>query len=167
MEIRRAQETDLDLLVRLRLTFLSEIRDVEPAEIRVQIQEGTRAFIDEHHRSGQLLTWIAEDEGQTLGIVSVVLHDVPPLLEDGRTKEDYVINEYVIPSARGRGVGRQLLQAALESAQVLGVRQFRLVATPDGASMYRSEGFAPHDRFMARSVPIDPITREGVAEEAE
>ena len=91
----------------------------------------------------------------TVQLVSAVVNDVPPLLEDGRSKAGYIINEYVIPSARGRGIGRLLLRSALECAAALGIRQFNLYATDAGYPMYRSEGFAAHDRFMVRTVSID------------
>ena len=44
--------------------------------------------------------------GDVLGIVSVLVNDVPPLPEDPRSREGYIINEYVKPAARSRGVGR-------------------------------------------------------------
>ena len=155
MKIRTADSGDLDVVLDLRLAFLCEVRALDPSEITVQFRSATWTFFDETQRAGRLRTWIAEEDGQVLGLVSAVVNDVPPLLEDGRSKAGYIINEYVIPSARGRGIGRLLLRSALECAAALGIRQFNLYATDAGYPMYRSEGFAAHDSFMVRTVSID------------
>jgi len=154
MEIRSAESRDLELVLQLRLAFLCEVRGLDTSQITEQFRAGTRAFIDRTHREGRLWTWIAEERGDVLGIVSSVVHDVPPLPEDDRCREGYIINEYVKPSARGRGVGRTLLQSALDSSHDLGIRQFHLYATDAGAPIYVSEGFTLHDRFMVLPVPV-------------
>ena len=153
MKIRTADSADLDLVLDLRLAFLCEVQALDPSEITDQFRAATRAFFDETHRAGRLRTWMAEGHGSVLGLVSTIVDDVPPLLEDDRCKEGYIINEYVIPSARGRGVGRLLLRSALDGASELGIRRFTLYATDAGSPMYRSEGFSPQDRFMVRTVP--------------
>jgi GNAT superfamily N-acetyltransferase len=155
MRIRTANSTDLDLVTDLRLAFLCEVRELNPSEIADRFRAATRTFFDETRRSGRLWTWIAEEQGQVLGLVSLVVGDVPPLLEDAKCKEGFIINEYVIPSARSSGVGRLLLRSALDGGSEMGIRQFTLYSTDAGSPMYLSEGFAVHDRFMVRTVPAD------------
>jgi len=151
MEIRTASESDLELVLRLRLDFLSELR------APVQFPEGfpavTRTFLERTQRDGHLYSWIAQEGREALGIVSVIVNDAPPLPEDVRCREGYIINEYVVPAARKKGIGRTLLRTALASAEALGIRRFRLIATEAGRPLYASEGFTAADRTMELPVP--------------
>jgi GNAT superfamily N-acetyltransferase len=154
MQIRPAAVTDLDLVLEMRLDFLGEVRGLSAREITDEFRAETKAFIDRAQQEDRLHTWIAEEPGELLGIVSVVVNDVPPVPGDSRSKEGYIINEYVKPHARGRGVGRLLLRTALRSAGTLGIRRFSLFATDAGTRMYDAEGFSSNDRYMALSVPV-------------
>jgi len=154
MQIRPAEANDLDLILQMRLDFLDEVRGLAPVETTSEFRAETRAFIHRTQQEDHLRTWIAEQHGDVLGIVSVVVHDVPPLPEDARSREGSIINEYVKPAARGRGVGRLLLGAALGSAESLGIRRFFLFATDAGKPLYIKEGFTPTDRYMVLPIPL-------------
>jgi GNAT superfamily N-acetyltransferase len=154
MQIRPAEANDLDLILQMRLDFLSEVRGLAPVEATDEFRAETRAFIHRTQREDRLRTWIAEEHGKVLGIVWVVVNDVPPLPEDARSREGYIINEYVKPAARGRGVGRLLLGAALGSADKLGIRRFFLFATDAGKPLYVNEGFTSTERYMVLPVPV-------------
>jgi len=63
---------------------------------------------------------------------------------------------YVKPEARGRGVGRALVAAAIEEARALGYRRIRLDTTPEMVSavaLYRSMGFRAADAFRESHSP--------------
>jgi GNAT superfamily N-acetyltransferase len=154
MQIRPAEANDLDLILQMRLDFLGEVRGLVPVEATDEFRAETRAFIHRTQREDRLRTWIAEEHGDVLWIVSVVVNDVPPLHDDARSREGYIINEYVKPAARGRGVGRLLLGAAVGSADKLGIRRFSLVATDAGKPLYVKEGFTSTERHMVLPVPL-------------
>ena len=86
-------------------------------------------------------------------MASVVTHDVPPQPEDPRAHEGYVINMYVRPGSRGRGIGRRLLDACLGLAVEQDLRRFYLYATAAGRPMYEVAGFANHADWMVLRVP--------------
>jgi GNAT superfamily N-acetyltransferase len=145
MRIQQAQPGDLDLLCRLRVAFLAEHRGVEVEMLPNAFVEETRLFLEHMHQSGAIRSWLGEVSGRCVGLVSVVLHDAPPVPEDTRTHEGYVINMYVDPLHRRQGVGKALLETCLASAPELGIRRFYLRATDDGRSIYQLAGFAPND----------------------
>jgi GNAT superfamily N-acetyltransferase len=154
MQIRPSELNDLDLILQMRLDFLGEMRGLAPGDSTEEFRTATRAFIDRTQREDRMRTWFAEEQGDVLGIVSIVVNDVPPLPDDPRSREGYIINEYVKPTARGRGVGRRLLGAALGSADKLGIRRFFLFATDDGSPLYVSEGFTSTERYMVLPVRL-------------
>jgi GNAT superfamily N-acetyltransferase len=62
---------------------------------------------------------------------------------------------YVVPEARGRGVGRELLAGLEEAARELGYRVARLDTgprQPKAERMYRLAGYRPIDNFNANPV---------------
>jgi len=148
MHIREAAEADLDLICRLRLAFLADHRGVPPEALPPELTTATRAFIAARHRAAGLWSWLAEDDGRCVGLVSMLLLDMPPRPDDLRTQEGYVINMYVEPAVRHRGIGGSLFRACLAGASTLGVRRLLLHATDDGRPLYERAGFAPNDRWM-------------------
>ena len=91
--------------------------------------------------------------GLAVGLVSVILQTVAPLPEDPRPLEGLVINMYVRPEVRGRGVGRLLLEACLDWAAGHGLRRLNLYATPAGRPLYLDAGFVPRADWMVLPLP--------------
>ena len=150
---RRSTLDDLSLLSELRIDFLAESRGLKPAAFPGRLADDTRRLFERNMSSGRVLSWLVEDEGKAVGLASVVVHDVPPLPEDPRCHEGYIINMYVRPDSRGQGIGRSLLDACLGVADERGIRRFYLYATDAGRPMYVEAGFANHDDWMVVQVP--------------
>lgn len=148
--IRVAGADDLDELCRLRLAFIGDVRHVDPATFDPAFVDATRTFFLDAMQVGRIRSWLAVVGDRAVGLVSVVVADVPPLPGRREVREGYVINAYVAPEGRRRGTGRALLDAALASADELGLRGFHLYATEDGRPLYEQAGFVPDDRFLVR-----------------
>jgi ribosomal protein S18 acetylase RimI-like enzyme len=154
MRIRRASDADLDLVARLRLAFLADHRGVDPASLPVDFADATAAFVAERHHAGDLLTWLADDEGRDpvggacVGVISMLLRSVPPRPEDRGTVEGYLINLWVPPTERRRGIGRLLLDATLAHARDERFRRVVLHFTDDGLPLYERAGFTANARWM-------------------
>jgi GNAT superfamily N-acetyltransferase len=59
-----------------------------------------------------------------------------------------VVAVYTDPALRRRGLASELVRQAMQRAASLGVRDFRLAASEDGAGMYRQLGFRPYRAEM-------------------
>ncbi|MFN8038950.1 MAG: GNAT family N-acetyltransferase [Acidimicrobiales bacterium] len=152
MEIRRATVADLATVVDHRVAFVAEVRGLAADQVDAAFVEATAAFVRQGFADGSLPTWLAVDGDELLGLVSLQLQRVPPRPGELRPHDGYVLNMYVLPGARSRGVGRRLLDACLASADELGVRRFHLVATDDGRPLYESAGFAVNPTVLERAV---------------
>lgn len=148
MLIREAVAEDLDDVVELRLAFLAEHRGVDSSEFTAEFRTETRDFLGRHAESRTSMTWLAADGGTTVGVVTMLLLDLAPRPEDVSGVEGYIINMYVAPSHRRRGVGKQLLGACRAAANELGLRRLVLYATPDGRPLYAGAGFRSNSNWM-------------------
>jgi GNAT superfamily N-acetyltransferase len=152
MRIRAATAADEDLLLAMRLAFLADYRRTTPDRFRQEFVTATSEFLDRQMKTQTMCSWFAETD-LCVGVVSMLLLDMAPRPEDLRSFEGYLINMYVIPSERGRGIARQLLSACTEQAIALGVRRLLLHSTDDGTPLYLSAGFSTNERWM--ELPIE------------
>ena len=82
--------------------------------------------------------WLALRAGRPVAAVS--------LLNDGDV--GCVRDLYVTPAARGRGIGRLLLDRALESAARSGHRHVLAGVAPGGTGLFAAAGFEPVGRWV-------------------
>jgi GNAT superfamily N-acetyltransferase len=73
------------------------------------------------------------DDGAQLGFARVVTD---------RATFAYLCDVFVVEAARGGGVGKALIAAVMEHADLQGLRRFSL-ATADAHALYARHGFAP------------------------
>ena len=93
---------------------------------------------------------IAEEHGERLGFL-LMLYDIPD--EVTLTEQAFVAYTAVEPHARGRGVGRALLDAAEGHARAKGFSYLSLMVTEDNApalAMYEHAGLVTERRMMTK-----------------
>lgn len=152
MPIREAALEDLDLVVNLRLRFLAEHRHSGPDELPASFVATTREFLYRHLDEETARSWIATDQGEVMGVVTMLILDLAPRPEDASGLEGYVVNMYVDRAHRRRGVGKALLGQCLNAATDIGLRRLLLYATDDGRSLYTSAGFVTNPNWMELSL---------------
>ena len=148
MEIRTAGPRDFGVVGGLRSEFMAEHKGIALGALPNRFHEATQQFIARSHSDGTMVSWLAEKEGNVIGLVSVILQDVPPRPEDLRTVEGFVVNMYVRQSERTQGIGGLLLRACVDSAAQYGIRRLNLYATTDGRPLYSAAGFIAKDAWM-------------------
>ncbi len=115
-------------------------------------QDVARSELEDHaSRRGVPTTLVLLDGDQLLGSVSVVLEDAPELSGEG---SPWLASLYVVPQARGRGLGSRLVAAAVELAATQGVPHLFLF-TPDRAGFYERLGWRRLARTALKGTPVD------------
>jgi len=128
--IREAQPTDAPRLRRLREEAGWDV-DAVPAWFEA-MQRGQRAM------------WVAEWEGQVVGMVALDFMDVDPDVADGRTTAT-VTSLVVTASVGRRGLGRTLTVYAEGQAQARGFRLLTLNTRPSNTAalaLYQGLGYS-------------------------
>ncbi|MFO1070562.1 MAG: GNAT family N-acetyltransferase [Geminicoccaceae bacterium] len=91
--------------------------------------------------------WLAEADGAVVGYVVLSLGFS---VEFGG-RDGFVDDLYLVPPARGRGLGGALLERLVDEAQALGVRTLHLEVEPDNGraeALYARHGFARSPRRL-------------------
>jgi putative acetyltransferase len=140
MTVRIARPSDAAAIAEvLRAAFVSFEDWYTPAAFAATTPSAEQ--VTERLQEGPI--WLAEQDGQVVGTVSVV----------PRSEELYLRSMAVHPAARGQGIGAQLL-AAVEAFATPGYRRLVLTTTPflDAAiRLYQRTGFRsttePDDLF--------------------
>jgi ribosomal protein S18 acetylase RimI-like enzyme len=145
MDIRfdLAGEADRDVLLGLARAF--HIEDGHALD-----RHGEAALLQVIRGEPFARAWIMRADGDAIGYVVVTLGFS---IEYGG-RDGFIDDLYLAPAARGRGLGRLLVEFALARAAELGVRTLHLEVEPGNESatrLYRSAGFEETGRRLMRA----------------
>jgi GNAT superfamily N-acetyltransferase len=76
--------------------------------------------------------------------------DFPPHWMDAEPVRAYLLNFYVTPAARGRGLAGQMLRMALDEARRRGIGVVSLHASRLGRPIYERNGFEGTNEMILR-----------------
>jgi ribosomal protein S18 acetylase RimI-like enzyme len=91
--------------------------------------------------------WLIRSAGDVFGYVVLTLGYS---IEHGG-RDGFIDDFYLVPSARGRGIGATAFEFALEQARLLGIGTLHLEVDPAnerGNALYRSRGFQENGRRL-------------------
>jgi ribosomal protein S18 acetylase RimI-like enzyme len=148
VSIRQAGLEDLDLVAPLFDAYRQFYR--QPHDLPL-----ARAFLEGRLGAGDSVIYLAEDSGAVLGFVQLF-----PLFSStgARPGRSWLLNDlYVTPSARGRGVGRQLMERARRLALETGARTIELCTARSNTlaqGLYESLGYRRDEEFLYYSLGL-------------
>jgi GNAT superfamily N-acetyltransferase len=85
--------------------------------------------------------WLAYDRERILGGGAVLISPWPPHPDDLECRRVTIINVYVYPEYRRRGIARQLMREILAWCKTQGFAHVTLHASDQGRPLYESLGF--------------------------
>ena len=102
-------------------------------------------------QAGKYLGWIFSDDQKPVASAGLLILDWPPHPFDptGETRA-YLLNVFVDPEYRRRGLARSLVNCCLEEARRCNIRVVSLHASREGAPLYEHLGFKPTNERMLR-----------------
>ena len=99
----------------------------------------------------RLLCRVAVSGDALIGMVWLVVFERVPDFDDRKRRTGDVQSLYVVPSKRGRGVGRALLEAICAEADARGIPRVTTASTPSALPVYESAGFRTAATLLDRS----------------
>ncbi|MGW5365475.1 N-acetyltransferase family protein [Actinopolymorpha pittospori] len=155
MQIRRAVAADVGIISAFRISFVADVRGVAESSLSDSFVRATRESHERGFVAGRLRAWLAAEGEGVVGVATVLVDEVPPRPEDDRQLQGFVTNLYVRPEQRGRGIGRQLMEACAQDALESGVRMLGLHTTDDGRRLYEKLGFRDQTSWL--ELAVDPL----------
>lgn len=140
MDIRTLQPVDLDLVCRHREDMF---RDAGNSDAVLRPMTGHfRAWLKPRLQDGSYFGFVVCDGGVPVAGIGLMLIDWPPHpLHPSQDKRGYVLNVFVEPAYRQRGLARQLMQLAEAEFARRGVGYAVLHATDKGKPLYQGMGW--------------------------
>jgi len=104
-----------------------------------------RAFdpwVRERLVNGRYIGWIAEEDGRVAGSAGLLILDWPPHpLDPASHDRGYILNVYVEPDFRKRGLAHELLEQCMAEARRRRIRVITLHSSDAGRPVYEGFGF--------------------------
>jgi GNAT superfamily N-acetyltransferase len=146
--IRRAEYADLAAIVQLRREWTRE----EDGDIPdPDFEENLTAWFGREW-SGRIM-WLAEEGGRPVGMMNLAIYERMPRPGRALSRWGYLGNAFVLAAYRNRGIGSQLVSAALNYADRNGFVRVVLSPTERSVPLYERAGFGPADALMLRTPP--------------
>jgi len=146
--IRRAEYADLPAIVGLRRAWTRE----EHGDIADPgFEENLAAwFAREWPRR---IMWLAEEQRRPAGMLNLAIYERMPKPGRALSRWGYLGNAFVLAEHRNRGIGSQLVSAALDYADRNGFARVVLSPTERSIPLYERTGFGPADALILRTSP--------------
>jgi GNAT superfamily N-acetyltransferase len=146
--LREAHAGDIPLLARQRAAMFRDMRQL-PSHQEERLVESTASYLSNAMPRGEYIAWVAEDHGTSpavIGGAGVQLRPILPRPRPGTNElelgpEAIVLNVYVEPAWRRRGVGDALMRVILTTLTARGIRRIVLHASAEGRRLYERLGF--------------------------
>jgi len=145
--VRQAGADDIPVLARHRAAMFRDMGKLA-ADQDEPLQRTTASYLRNAMPRGEYLAWVAEDGEAVIGGAGVQLRPILPRPREGAGDlelgpEAIVLNVYVEPVWRRRGVGEAVMRVLLDALSARGVRRVVLHASQDGRRLYERLGFVP------------------------
>jgi len=168
MRIEPATTDDVDALVEQRVALAETQREHGSHIGASSNRETVRPLLAHHVVAGSVLVARAEAggdvEGSEPGILGFTNFGVEEGALDADATRGIVYNLYVVPEARGEGIGSALLEAAEEALVEMGADVLAIEAlwgNEDARRLYEERGYEPHRVQFEREVEGDGEPKTG------
>jgi ribosomal protein S18 acetylase RimI-like enzyme len=142
---RPVTRADIDTLVRHRCEMFVAMGTPRDAALDVMARE-CGPWLRNHIASGDYAGFLietADAKREPVAGGGVIFHDWPPSHRDTGTLRAYILNIYVEPEHRRRGLARIVTKACIDACRARGVKTVSLHAADAGRPLYEQIGFAP------------------------
>jgi len=145
INIRKATKSDIDILIKLRIDFLTEDGSKLTTEEEYITKELLRDYFIKHldnPNSSDFIAALAEVDGKIAATAFLVISERPVnprYFITGKTA--VILNVLTYPEFRRQGIAAKMLDLLIEEAKKENASFIELSATPMGKSVYEKAGF--------------------------
>ena len=148
IEYRWMTADAIDLLVSTRIEVLRAANRLPDDTDMTEVGAQSRRYYESALRDGSHAALLAFDGDAFVGAGSVSYYRVMPTYHNPAGEKAYIMNMYVRPAYRRRGIATRMLELLVSDARRRGVAQISLEATEAGRPLYQRFGFVPMEHEM-------------------
>ena len=146
MEIRTAETTDAALISAHRRAMFAEIHTLDESLLNA-LESRSVTWTERMIRGGKYYGWITDDAGRPVASAGLLILDWPPHPFDPEGElRGYLLNVYVEPEFRKRGIARELIERCMAEARRRKIRVVTLHSSQAGRPIYERLGFTRRTR---------------------
>jgi GNAT superfamily N-acetyltransferase len=149
VETRLATVEDAELIAWQRRRMFVDAGQREDGELQ-EMMENFVVWVRPRLEDGSYVGWLVEDGGRVMAGAGMWMMDFPPHFFDANPARAYLLNFYVEPESRGKGLAYGLLKLSVEAAKERGVKVVSLHASKFGRPIYERNGFVQSTEMMLR-----------------
>jgi ribosomal protein S18 acetylase RimI-like enzyme len=147
--VRTADTSDIDAIARHRAAMFRDMGQLASHQEEA-LAHATASYLRDALSRSEYLAWVAElQEGTPPSVIGGAGVQLRPILPRPRAGSDelelgpeaIVLNVYVEPGWRRRGVAEALMRALMDALEERGIRRVVLHASADGRRLYERLGF--------------------------
>jgi ribosomal protein S18 acetylase RimI-like enzyme len=141
LNTRRASVDDSSLITRHRKAMFADARNA-PEDVLEAMSKSFEPWVRRMLRENKYAGWITSDGDSPVASAGLLVLDCAPhFLDPTGEHRGYILNVFVEPEYRGRGLARALMDICLTEARSRGIRVVALHASDAGRPLYEKLGF--------------------------
>lgn len=146
--IREATLDDLEHLLHHRRAMFASMGHPDDRLERTLV--AARAYFMSALADGSCRAWVAVSADRVIGGTLIVFAHWPGVPGSSDARRPWILNVYVEPEFRRRGIARAMMLAAIEHCRAQGLPFVSLHASDEGRPLYESLGFAPTNEMRLK-----------------
>lgn len=141
IEYRFASISDIELLLQARIALIEEDSGQFSEQEKEVFRENCRKVLEKGFKDKSFISVLAFCGDELVGTASVSLYHVLPGRKLPQGGNAYLQNVYVVPGYRRLGIGKKIVEMAVNESRKLGYNRITLHATSKGKLLFEKCGF--------------------------
>ena len=141
IEIRKAELTDIDLLMKWRMRVLREVFAIPENEPAEELERKNRIFYQSALQAGGHIACFACQGEEIIGCGGICLYQEMPSPDNLSGQCAYLMNIYTCPDFRGLGVGETVVKWLAGQAVQRNITKIYLETSKPDRKLYEKAGF--------------------------
>ncbi len=151
LHTRSATPADAGLIASHRRAMFAAIGGCDQSVLDT-VQRASEPWTARMIAAGKYLGWITAEAGRPIASAGMLILDWPPHpLDPAGEARAYLLNVFVEPAWRGRGVARALMDTCLAEARRRNIRVISLHASREGKPLYERLGFKTTNEMLLQN----------------
>lgn len=146
--IRKIGISDLDSLMEWRMRVLVEVFSIPEGTDVSALRESNERYYRKHLDDGSHTSCFAYLDDTVVGCGGICYQDEMPSPDNPSGINGYLMNIFVLPEHRGKGIGRSIVGFLTDDAKAHGAGKIYLESTSTAETLYRSLGFTDMEHYM-------------------